>query len=113
MIYAKETEKIRAQVSGREKAGENERRQVELADIAQSRCGVSEMPKCCLLSLLAFMLSLCVNKKERLALTSVLSLRATKQASHSLADTDTKLGGCGSGATTRAVERCGGRWVHC
>ena len=53
----------------------------------------------------AFVLSFWENKKERLALLSVLFRRATKQASRSLADTETELEGRGNEATILVAER--------
>ena len=59
----------------------------------------------------AFVLSFWVNEKKRLASLSVVSQRATKRASRSLADTETELEGHGNGATTRVAERCRSGWV--
>ena len=61
--------------------------------------------------LLAFKLCSCEGKKERLALLLILSWRVAKQVSHSLDNTDTEPEGCGSRATTLAVERFRRRWV--
>ena len=52
-----------------------------------------------------------VNEKERLASLSVLSRRATKRASRSLANTETELEGRGNVATILVAERCRRRWV--
>ena len=49
------------------------------------------------------MLRFWVKEKERLASLSVPSPRATQRASHSLADTEPELEGCGSGAMILAA----------
>ena len=57
-----------------------------------------------LTALLALELCLWVDKNERLVLLSMLSRRAAKQASISLINTETKLGGCSSRVAALAAE---------
>ena len=98
-------------MSGREQAGANDRMQVGLTDSVQTRCGIPKVSKRHLLSLIAFMLRFRVKEKERLASISVLSPRATQQASCSLVNTETELGGRGNEVTTLGAERCRRRRV--
>ena len=96
MICAKDQEKIRAGVSGRKQACANERTQVGLTIVYEPAVASRKCQS-------AFVLSFWVNKKERLASLSVLSRRATKQASNSLVDTEIELGGRSSRTATLAA----------